>query len=267
MTDTLEQHLSAKLNNTCQWLFSRPCWEDWSATPDHTQESRLQILWLNGPAGFGKSVLSAAVIEDLRGQQKQVAFYFYSSQMESKRYPLIAIRSMIWQIISDDVKLLKEVQDKFLDAASTASSSQIWNIFQFVIQSVNDVYLIFDGLDECSKMDPSVKSKSGSKSLRLGFLDTLMRRISGTSARVLLLSREEVDIRNGVFETHGCPAAEYSISREDVSDDLGTVALAMVETKLGNCKKDDFKHEISAAIQERSDGMFLWYVIIFAPPN
>lgn len=165
---------------------------------------------------------------------------------------------MIWQLIVEKPKLLKQVQDKFADASDSATSSQVWEALRIVLQNVQDVFLVMDGFDECDKTDP--EAKSGNASMRQSFLEMLWKHTRGTNVQMLLMSREESDIRNGVFgAVNDAPrlAAEYIITKEDVRQDLDAVASVMVNKTIGGMK-EELKREISAAILDRSNGLFLW---------
>ncbi|KAK7419105.1 hypothetical protein QQZ08_011008 [Neonectria magnoliae] len=57
--------------------------------------------WINGPAGFGKTILYAHVIEHLSSTLKTpIAHFFFSSDLESREDPIVAIRSWISQDVS-----------------------------------------------------------------------------------------------------------------------------------------------------------------------
>jgi Ni2+-binding GTPase involved in maturation of urease and hydrogenase len=60
-----------------------------------------KLLWVNGPAGFGKSILCAHVVEHLSSTlDTPVAHFFFTSDNESREDPFLALRLWISQIVS-----------------------------------------------------------------------------------------------------------------------------------------------------------------------
>ncbi|KAM5342882.1 hypothetical protein ACJ41O_013848 [Fusarium nematophilum] len=60
-----------------------------------------KLLWINGPAGFGKTILCAHVVEHLSSTlETPVAYFFFSSDLESREDPFVAVRSWVSQVVS-----------------------------------------------------------------------------------------------------------------------------------------------------------------------
>ena len=95
---------------------------------------------------------------------------------------------------------------------------------------------------------------------RSEFLDSLIKGIEETRARILIVSRDNEDIRAklGTLSTQSTPMLfEYSVSVNDTKDDIQLCSTEMVNTKLGN-KPEKLKTQLATEAARRSDGMFLW---------
>ncbi|KAK3934450.1 hypothetical protein QBC46DRAFT_224306, partial [Diplogelasinospora grovesii] len=79
-------------------IFDRPEFRSW-VSPDFPTGSA-KLLWIHGPAGFGKTILCSRVVEHLLSEiGAPIAHFFFSSDFKSREDPYIAIRSRIFQVI------------------------------------------------------------------------------------------------------------------------------------------------------------------------
>ncbi|OHW90752.1 ankyrin repeat domain-containing protein 52 [Colletotrichum incanum] len=219
--------------------------------PDTAQESRL-LLWINGPPGFGKTILCARIVEHLSSSlQTPVAHFFFSSDLESRNDPFSAIRSWISQVVSqheDAFEYVRQMLNADLDPVATRATSMI--IFTRLLHIIPGSIYVIDGLDECTSSD------TGSISVA-AFLRSVADAISGTDSKVLLVSRDEHKIRNALVENDLEGFIEHKISPNDVRQDTTAVSREIVNRKLSN-KGDDVRSTLSEAMTSRCDGQFLW---------
>ena len=117
---------------------------------------------------------------------------------------------------------------------------------------------MIDGFDECSTIN-----KNGQRHTTDGrseFLKYLIKNTSDTRTRVLILSRDNEDIR-AQLETLTKDTTpmllEYGISAEDTRSDIDHCSSHMVDTRLAN-KSTELKAYLAAEAARKSDGMFLW---------
>lgn len=88
--EIFEEALQARLDDTCGWILERPVFQNWFTLQKH--EAKPKLLWINGPAGFGKTILCAGIVEHLMATAKTpVAYFFFSSDFESRNDPYEAI--------------------------------------------------------------------------------------------------------------------------------------------------------------------------------
>ncbi|RYP93534.1 hypothetical protein DL770_000418 [Monosporascus sp. CRB-9-2] len=99
--DLYDDVTQKRLDGTCEWMLHRPTFLHWLSPAFPAKTAKL--LWISGPAGFGKTILCAPVIEHLQSVlPKPVAHFFFSSDFESRGDPYVAVRSWISQVVSQD---------------------------------------------------------------------------------------------------------------------------------------------------------------------
>src|ERR1700729_4332562 len=61
--DVYDNFIQKRLDGTCDWILHRAAFLDWMG-PDFPSGAS-KILWINGPAGHGKTMLCARVVQYL----------------------------------------------------------------------------------------------------------------------------------------------------------------------------------------------------------
>ena len=117
---------------------------------------------------------------------------------------------------------------------------------------------VIDGFDECSTINKSPHRHTTDG--RSEFLESLIKNIKDTPARVLIVSRDTEDIRAqlGKLTQSTIPLIfEYGISVNDTKDDIDHCSSDMVNTRLAN-KPEQLRLDLASEAARKSDGMFLW---------
>ncbi|KAL9596193.1 MAG: hypothetical protein Q9179_004702 [Wetmoreana sp. 5 TL-2023] len=257
--DTEQQYEAALLtclSDTCQWIFQDPQYLDWAFPA-----GKAKLFWLHGPAGYGKTVLCAKCVQSMQAKSESpVAYFFCSSNLGAQREPSTLLRSWIAQLVLQNSGALDIVRDRARqNTTHQASENDLWELFQSIMTHLPDCVFVVDGFDEYYRAG-SRKSNVG-QSLRTDFLARLKMSLATTSCRVLLVSRDEVDIRSQLSSSNQYPSGltmyERMISVEDVQSDVEVFSRSIVDNKLSN-KDDVLREEIAALMAKRCEGMFLW---------
>ncbi|OAA59296.1 Ankyrin repeat-containing domain protein [Cordyceps fumosorosea ARSEF 2679] len=245
--EIFETALKRKQESTCQWILNRKEFLKWVSSDDLVAK----FLWINGPAAFGKTILCSALITHLQSTLKTpVAFYFFSSDdLESRRDPFSALRLWLVQLLSNDT-IFYALRGRFESSqGQAASTGDVISAFKDAVQMFPECIFVMDGLDECENGEDSCSVTD--------FLKTLSWVISGTRARILITSRDETAIRQGLFGTAGVAAVEYKISQKDVHPDIGKYCQAVIHEKLFG-RDEKLCDDLSQKMAKRCNGQFLW---------
>ncbi|KAF5007164.1 hypothetical protein FDECE_6474 [Fusarium decemcellulare] len=253
--DRYQDSIQQRVDGTCAWIFDRPSFITWAA-PEPLSEPRL--LWINGPAGFGKTILCARIVEHLSNSLgTPVAHFFFTSDLESRENPHLALRSWISQIIARHETAFDHVYKAWeVDFDQIASRAVIVKLFKSLIHAVPGCTFIADGLDECAYL--SENSTTGNSSTSVSrFLSDVIDTVADADVRLLFVSRDEPEIRHTLInDTEEC-FIEYKIVPEDVRSDTAAFSQSIIDRKLSN-KSQDFRSALSEAMTDRCQGQFLW---------
>ncbi|KAI8653627.1 hypothetical protein NCS56_01317100 [Fusarium sp. Ph1] len=235
--------LQKRVNGTCDWILDRPAFRHWLAIE---VSAGPKLLWVNGPAGFGKTILCARVVEHLSSiLQTPIAYFFFSSDHESREDPYLALRFWISQVVSHNEDAFEHVRQRWeSDPDPVAMRATIITLFTQLLRVIPGCTFVADGLDECTRLNNS--SISVAK-----FLHDVTDAVAGTNTRVLFVSRDEPEIRHILIDDAHESFAEYKITPEDVRSDTAAYSRSIVNRKLPN-KSDDVRPVPLVTMQEES---------------
>ncbi|KAJ6439237.1 ankyrin repeat domain-containing protein 52 [Purpureocillium lavendulum] len=244
-----ELHNLQRVNNTCNWILERPAFRHWLATDVCVGP---KLLWINGPAGFGKTILCAHIVEHLTSNlDTPIAQFFFTSDSEGRDDPYLALRSWVSQIVSHHESAYEHVRKRWeSDTDPLATRATIITVFKELLDVVARCTFVADGLDECAYLDNS--STSVAK-----FVHDVTHAVAGTNARILFVSRDEHKIRRALVVDARETFAEYTILPEDVRSDNAAYSQSIVNRRLPN-KSDDLRATLSEAMTDRCRGQLLW---------
>ena len=173
---------------TGTWLVKSPQFSRWLTVEN-------SIMWLNGFAGSGKSVLCSTAIQfALRHRRSDpkvgIAFFYFTFNDESKQDVSAMLRALLLQLSSQlrdghaDLTRLHE-----LYKAGTPPLPALTEHLQRLIQRFHQVYIMLDALDE--------SPRNGSRVYVLDVLEA-MRDWGVQGLHLFVTSRDEPDIRDSL---------------------------------------------------------------------
>ncbi|VUC29575.1 unnamed protein product [Clonostachys rosea] len=251
--ETYDESVRKRLPGTCNWIFDQPQYIDWALKK--TSESMRPLLWIHGHAGFGKTILCAQIVQRLiETRDRPVAYFFFSSNFDSRDDPYAAFRSCVLQLISKYPAAFELACDKWHEMADqvVASRHVIIQLLRQILVELPWCTLVIDGLDECT----AARKEQGNVERFL--LD--MRGIMTETTRVLIVSRDEPEIRRALECDGSKSLSQFNIRPEHVQDDTKILSTHLVNTKLPN-KTDEMRKDLSERLSSRCDGQFIWLMM------
>ncbi|EXM07412.1 hypothetical protein FOIG_02423 [Fusarium odoratissimum NRRL 54006] len=235
-----------RVQKTCEWILHRDEFLEWQKP-----SSSSKLLWIKGPAGFGKTVLCARIVQELeRTAQEPVAYFFLSSRYDGRDDPFSAIRAWLTMMIQRSPAARDIVtKTRLSQHEPLASQATILRAFRELIVGVPGCILVLDGLDECTGM-----TNTDTKSVP-HFLQELRIAITNTTTKILISSRGDPVIQQGISDFTGY--SEYTIIPDDVGPDLMAYSSELVKAKLPN-KDEPTRASIAQKMTNRSEGQFQW---------
>ncbi|KAH8598394.1 prion-inhibition and propagation-domain-containing protein [Bisporella sp. PMI_857] len=228
-----EDCVEARLEGTCEWIFEHSMFQAWMQPSQHFDS---KILWINGGAGQGKSVMCAKIVQFLQLSQSEPSAYFFSSvHARAKGRPRDIARSWLSQLARQDPDALDTIRGHMegKEAGRRALQPKVWDILEDILQSKPQQTLILDGLDEYDRTNDN----------RASFLRTLRNRAKATGTRILL--------------PESWIAFDCQITENNVRPDITRFSQYTVDYKLPG-KDQDLRQDIAQQMADKCQGMFLW---------
>jgi ankyrin repeat protein len=249
VTQYFDKQVSTRLEGTCEWILSHPAYRAWIS--DDRPVEGAKVLWIYGPAGYGKTVMCANLVEYLNAKESfPIAYFFASPHAQSGGDPSFIIRSWISQIAQLDLNVLSLVRRQ-CEAGGRASESAIWSLFESIVSEPRSYFFFLDGFDEYSRLEDA----------RTHFLQKLKESTKRTISRILITSRDETDLHTElspkVTQVNNHNIYHCRITKEEVRHDILRLAKNVVDKKLSN-KDNGLRQDLAGQLAEKCEGMFLW---------
>ena len=256
--DQYGRFINLRLDGTCSWILGHRAYARWEIRDSKNEEvqdsenAKAKVLWISAPAGFGKSVLSASVIQHLKKNLEVPVAYCFSSSHAQNIHDLDGIaRTWITQLIRSNKDILNLTYETFRKQNNRrALRDDVWNLLREIAMQDLACILVLDGLDEFQDMDE-----------RRQFLRLLKEALQATNSRALITSRYEFDIESEMYASAMGPRnyeiIECRISPENVQEDITLLSQDIVAKRLPK-QEHSLRQELAMKMAERCDGQFLW---------
>ena len=206
--------------------------------------------------GCGKTVLSSTIIANMlephdNDHQKIVAYFYFRFDDNLKTDPVIMLRSIIWQLIQQSVKIQPCVDALFSSSVYKIERRELLKedalrLLQQILQDSPKVFLIVDALDECTQTEK---------------LFSILETIAGwqlENVKLLMTSRDELRIRRSLEQFVGVQN-RICVKEDQVDKDISKY----VQHELANSNKlrkwhrsPEIIEEIRATLAEGAKGMY-----------
>jgi hypothetical protein len=204
----------------------------------------VQIFWLFGVPGSGKSILYTKLLDYLETSNRLTYFFFCGADKERITLSSL-IRTWIFQLIGHfpyAIKHLEIIRDASINPKAT--SREVSKLFRLLLEHLPACFLTVDGLDECPDREQFFQC-----------LSRIPKRF-----KILITSRGADDIRKGISQTH--MQSEYL----QILPDMTATDMDLYITRCLSSQNPPYGPHISEKIRERlseCNGMFLWVKLMF----
>lgn len=228
------------------WLLRRNAYTNWKHNPTEP------VLWITGPPGVGKTVLSSVVIRDLQqageSESYTTSFFHCDAGNESARSATRLLSTVISHVLEDtyardgaDLPLcLVEAYRKSVrfGRQTIVKADHPEDILKGLLAKHSHTTLVVDGVDELDSPEDAIRT-------------LLELSTSAMSFRVAFLGRS-VPITSRLLS--GSPTVR--VATTDTAADIGDFVRARAQ---GIPTHDqDMREQVISEICVKADGMFLW---------
>lgn len=252
--DEYETNIKLHHPMTGLWLTEGPEFDEWYTTHNSS-------IWCTGIPGAGKSVLAACIVEEcLRrsaGDPSTAVAYFFCTYRNIKTHAASSILSSLCAQLAlqndNAFAILEDYYDELkplFQPARDRSDDRLASTFCKMSEAFHQVYLIVDGLDECS--DHVQDSTHALVALRCP--------TGETSLKMALSSRDEIIIRQEIR-----PCFQH-IEIEAHTADLQLYVAAELESRIASRKlrlRDlTLKDVLMARLVDGAKGMYVIQAVV-----
>ncbi|KAF2970085.1 hypothetical protein GQX73_g3435 [Xylaria multiplex] len=245
---------------TATWLLDDPqflAWRDTIPTPATGITDRKKmppwVLWINGNPGWGKTILAAAVLDDILSEisspdNYECLYYFFSFRDPARAGLDSAYRAALAQLLHrhrDDLALINMFLFMKLDVSGSgqmrASLNEVESLIQACATQLGGLNLILDGIDEAIDAE--------------GLTGNLKNLTLASPIKLLCFSRPNVHALQRLV----LPNSKISLTRARTSTDIEIYLHSAVESLVedGMIYTDDNARLVNHLLCG-ADGMFLW---------
>ncbi|KAL9100680.1 MAG: hypothetical protein Q9163_003967 [Psora crenata] len=246
--DATKEHNEAcekKHPGTGTWLVKSSQFSRWL-----TEEN--SIMWLNGFAGSGKSVLcSTAILFALRHRRSDpnvgIAFFYFTFNDESKQDVSAMLRALLLQLSSqlrDGHADLTRLYESY--KPGTPPRPVLIEHLHRLIQRFHQVYIMLDALDE--------SPRNGPRQYVLDVLQTI-RKWGIQGLHLFFTSRDEPDIRDSLDIS---ATQQVAMQNAGVDKDIANFISGQFDTDPGLRKLLPYRDKIQETLAKRAKGVFRW---------
>ena len=194
-----------------------------------------------------------------------VPYFFCSFTDNLRRQPRSILRSWVAQLVFQHEDACEIAKVAYLERQSSVATEQdLWQLFVKLNTKIKQSVLVIDGFDECVAECSIIRSHEASSS-RVDFLRSLMKFTEMLGSRILLVSREDHDIR-GQLATNSAASSTHriyhlAVTKKDTRDDVNLFSCRLMERNLPN-KTNQVREDLAHMASQKSDGMFLWIKLL-----
>ncbi|KAF4340762.1 hypothetical protein FBEOM_5323 [Fusarium beomiforme] len=244
-TNTIQAR-SLRHKGTGEWLLRHPAFQAWcSGSHRH--------MWLHGPAGCGKTVISTTVLDHIAKTDGALVLTFYFDFGDTTKQTLDGmLRHFAFKLSGSTVASAERLNSLYLvsrEGCEQPSTSALSDSVSDMLAQNMQVYIILDAMDE-----------STTRTSLLSWVRDLTSKQDLSHVQLLCTSRPELEFQKSLPRLIGKECC-LNLDKDSVDMDIqGYVAaeLASRQEFLDKGLSQDLLDRIERKVGREADGMFRW---------
>lgn len=223
------------------------------------QSASETLFWLHGPAGMGKSSISASVCRKFEKECTLGAYFFCKRDDPELRNPGRILNTIVHGLASKFEPYSREVAHAIKGNASLPESplnERYTHLIERPLEALKSkqsrpdviLFVVIDALDECEK--------GGERPLLLTYLRKMSQLVPWL--KVVVTSRPDRDIKKAFGAPNGATVSSHDLLTCDYSLDI----LAFTQERMASVAKakrrDAWPDDTIRELSKRACGLFIW---------
>ena len=234
--------VAKKHPGTGVWLVKSENFSKWMAEGN-------SMMWLNGFAGSGKSVLCSTAIQFVSRRKMSdnnvgVAFFYFTFNDQSKQDESAMLRALLFQLshqLRNGPADLAQLRDRY--TTGMPPSPVMLDYLRRMVERFSNVYIMLDALDE--------SPLNGRRKYVLDALEA-MRDWGVRSLHLFVTSRDESDIRESLDHSL---VQEVSVHNGEMDRDINDFVSSRLDKDRRLLKLRPYRDKIQESLAARAKGM------------
>lgn len=228
------------------------------------QKADTKLLWVTGYAGCGKTTLSNYMIQHLSenlSPKSIICQFFCSGEADQQQYPVLLIRSLLYQIVTCQRRLVKIVKraSESLGSNIFRQFDTLWNLLTQLVQSnkVSSINIIIDAIDECQER---------TQRLLVERIALLIHSSLDTPIKFFITSRPHGP---AIDTIHRNSVSYVRLKLEDHHEFISRDVNLLIEQSIdllveeGRCGPE-LRDAVVKRLVEKAEGTFLWVALVLS---
>jgi hypothetical protein len=247
-----ETNLRRYHNGTCGWLNDDSHYKSWLDPSFESPDER--IFCLSGPAGYGKSILSSFIIQDIQDRHDAALAYYFCQFSQPCENVQELLRILAVQLFNVYFARRLPVDDELCHKVlCSTSESQILDLIGELCINLCPVYFIIDGLDEAQEE----RSQRAISSV----LSFICDKIPGDVRLWITKRRQARTVESYDTIIRPRPHTQFEMTDHTEADVVRYIVarIGALEKRLGPSKDDKQLFRVAENyLMARARGNFLW---------
>ncbi|KAK6215747.1 vegetative incompatibility protein HET-E-1 [Colletotrichum tabaci] len=247
----IERTKGGLLRDVYRWILDHDDYQRWREGSDN------RLLWIKGDPGKGKTMLLCGIIDELKKDGCDPAYFFCQATDFRLNTATGVLRGLLYLLLIDQPSLVGRLRGKHDHAGKRLfEDANAWDVLCEMIMSIlrdgtlPDVVLAIDALDECIMELPQL-------------LDFIVK-LSSTPVKIIVTSRNWPEIEYGLAHNVQTPRICLELNERSVSTAVRHYISYKVNELARRKKYDDAtRAQVHAYLTSKADGTFLWVALVY----
>ncbi|KIH91045.1 ankyrin repeat-containing protein [Sporothrix brasiliensis 5110] len=262
--DSYKDFNRQRVHGTCEWFFNDDRFHAWR------DASTSSLLWVSAGPGCGKSVLSRAIVDDLRastaGGSSTVCHFFFKHGDEDRTLAANALSAILHGLFTEDAsqRLIQHALPSHKSHGKRLAQDflELWKILTSCAQSddAGEIICVLDALDECEQQSRHELLDR----LRQFYRDQQPTSAKASKLKFVITSRPYDDLEKQFagFATANCIQFHGDDKSAEISREIDFVIDELVDEVAGSFSRDD-KKRLKTHLKGMTNRTYLWLHLTF----